>query len=83
MAIFELYTYKSNGGILPTIAPECLVIQAYLNLIEVEWVSRTCSIGDLKDNGNLPILRYGRVYISGVDEIIVHLNRMVSMQRYP
>ncbi|CAG8816077.1 24260_t:CDS:2, partial [Cetraspora pellucida] len=69
-----LYIWGSSWG-LPSIDPACLSVISYLQLVSDEWKVIECSNPNVSPTGELPILKDGLNWITGVHNIINHLKK--------
>ncbi|CAG8488865.1 9392_t:CDS:2, partial [Dentiscutata erythropus] len=69
-----LYVWGSHWG-LPSIDPACLSVISYLQLVSEEWKVVECSNPNISPTGELPVLRDGLNWITGVHNIISHLKK--------
>ncbi|ORX75290.1 hypothetical protein K493DRAFT_271961 [Basidiobolus meristosporus CBS 931.73] len=72
--VFELYTW-GPGFELPSLDPLCLTIETYLNLTNASWVANECNNPSASPSGELPLLRDGKEYICGVNNILTYLSK--------
>ncbi|KAI8147239.1 outer mitochondrial membrane transport complex protein-domain-containing protein [Fennellomyces sp. T-0311] len=59
----------------PSIDPKCIIVEAYLRLVQVEYTVVNANDPQYSPTGELPLLKDGSTWIAGVDRIISHLAR--------
>ncbi|KAG2220841.1 hypothetical protein INT45_010903 [Circinella minor] len=72
MSPMQLYVWSPALN-APSIDPKCIIIQAYLRLLKVDFTVVHANDPQYSPTGELPLLKDGSTWIAGVDRIISHL----------
>ncbi|KAI7877481.1 hypothetical protein K492DRAFT_239168 [Lichtheimia hyalospora FSU 10163] len=59
----------------PSIDPKCIVVEAYLRLLEVNFTIVYANDPQCSPTGELPLLKDGTTWVAGVDRILAHLEK--------
>ncbi|KAI9489236.1 outer mitochondrial membrane transport complex protein-domain-containing protein [Zychaea mexicana] len=72
MSTMQLYVWSPALN-APSIDPKCIIVQAYLRLLEVDFTVVHANDPQYSPTGELPLLKDGSTWIAGVNRIISHL----------
>ncbi|KAI8380879.1 Tom37 C-terminal domain-containing protein [Radiomyces spectabilis] len=73
MSTVQLYAWGPALG-APSIDPKCVIIEAYLRLLNIEYTVVQTNDPQASPTGELPLIKDGNVWVAGVDRILTHFS---------